>query len=314
VTVHIVLTVFYPECLDASLRALQQLELELQRRGARTRCLLVSNNQQLPLGATGYDWLKHDNTGMEFGAYQAGLDRITWSEDESDVVLFVNDTLSTHHVLSRVIRSNLSEGILRIAALSDTPAICGEVDVSARSFTVRGLKVVRWVSTWAFALNWQALQALAFRVYVAELDADIQAEVAPHKFFTPGVDAVLRAHLSAWLFGAGASGWQHAAPLSAENAESMARKARAIMQEKYLSARLEASAAMFSDIRPTSIRQITTHRIIEELVAMRDYLPSLGTVSGALGLRSAPALRVRRHVRITGARIGRAARSARSSA
>lgn len=313
-TVHIVLTVFYPECLDASVRALQQLELELQQRGARTRCLLVSNNQQLMLDGTGYPWVRHDNSGMEFGAYQAGLDRIAWADDGCDVVLFVNDTLSTHHVLSSVIRSNLSESICRIAALADTPAICGEVDVSARSFAVRGLKVVRWVSTWAFALNWQALKALTFRVYVPELDADIQADSSPDKFFTPGVDPVLRAHLSGWLFAAGASGWQHAAPLTSDNAASMARKARAIMQEKYLSARLEASAAMFSDIRPTSIRQITTHRIIEELVAARDHLPSLQKVSDVLGLRSAPVERARRHVRITGARIGRAARNARSSA
>lgn len=65
----------------------------------------------------------------------------------------------------------------------------------------------------------------------------------------------LREHLEAWLFRA-RPGWHWYAsdPLSAANAMKMARKARSILQEKYLSAVLENVGAEFVNLKELSVR------------------------------------------------------------
>jgi len=60
-----------------------------------------------------------------------------------------------------------------------------------------------------------------------------------------------------------------AAPLDAQNASAFARKARSILQEKYLSARLEAAGTIFADIKQVSISEKLLQRVVAMLFALR---------------------------------------------
>jgi hypothetical protein len=113
------------------------------------------------------------------------------------------------------------------------------------------MRIHRWVSTNVFALNLAALRELEHRLYVPRLGADVPGGSTLDTFFGAALDRDLKAHIASWLFATtGKDRWYKAEPLSAENAGRMAEKARAILQEKYLSARLEYAAADIRDIRP----------------------------------------------------------------
>lgn len=193
--------------------------------------------------------IQHDNSGMEFGAYQAGLDRLL-AEFEPEWVLFANDTFSTHHSFGAVYCEKLVGDLARDFA---HPALVGQVVSLPRSYEIEGLRTHRWMTTNLFALNRAAIRALNARVYRPDLDSLVTATSEMSAFFSSRVDAVLREHLEAWLFRAHAGWhWYASEPLQPANARRMARKARSILQEKYLAALLEDRSAAFVDLNDLS--------------------------------------------------------------
>jgi hypothetical protein len=276
--VHVVAVAYYPAYFARVLSALRGLERAFERAGRETRVQLVLNNRELcpsaqPNGRSGrkhttgalpYPHIEHDNVGHEFGAYQRGLRAIEPLLAARDVVLFLNDTFCTHHVFSPILERNF----VSVAAAAEHvahPLVAGPVDTCARSFVLRGMRLHRWVSTWAFALNVRALEGLGFELYTPELASDIAGGDEPSRFFAPRVEDTLRDHLSVWLFDRGANvAWYGAEPLNPDNAARMAEKARSILQEKYLSARLDALSAEFRDVRPYGWKQTVPHRLFAE--------------------------------------------------
>lgn len=216
-----------------------------------TRILHVANDEDSwsglqncrKLQAFPHQLVRHDNTGMEFGAYQVGLD--TLENFSLDWVVFANDTFATRKKFDAVSRLKLVHELHRSF---DWPAVVGQVDSLPRSYRIANLRSHRWVTTNLFAINRTGLQALDHRIYRRELDQLINESADPMTFFSAETDEVLQAHLRAWLFRArpGAH-WYASAPLEASNARSMAKKARSIMQEKYLSAYLDNIGAHFAD-------------------------------------------------------------------
>lgn len=243
---------YYPQWCDASVRELARLAAPL-RPG---HCVLINNNPRLQdrlVGlATRHHFVDavvlHDNRGLEFGAYQLGLDHAL-AHGEFDWVLFLNDTVATHQLFCSRHRKALAAR-LRDPEMLDLPAAIGRVDALPQSYEVAGAHAHRWLTTNVFALNRRALDALGGRVHCPELDALVQEVGHLDGFFSPELDETLVRHLKAWLFAAAPGPrWRDAAPLTAANAARYARKARAILQEKYLSARLEESRAYFLDLR-----------------------------------------------------------------
>ena len=207
--------------------------------------------QASPAAREGGVVLRHDNSGMEFGASQAGLERLLATHDP-DWVLFANDTFATHHSFGTVYRRKLAAELGRHHSVA---AIIGQVVALPRSFRVEGLRTHRWVTTNLFALNRAALRALGGRVYSTALDARVVETDAMADFFAPQIDPVLREHLEVWLFRAHPGWhWYDSDPLTAANAAKMARKARSILQEKFLSAALEDAAAEFVNLAELSVR------------------------------------------------------------
>lgn len=204
--------------------------------------------------------IRHNNSGMEFGAWQAGLDQLA-AEGGARWTLFINDTLGIHQPFSTVHRRNLVAAISTFSGAEAAVAV-GEVESTDRSYAIGGARSHRWVTTNAFALNHAALQVLDHRVYRSELDSLINASSISGEFFAPDLDPVLVEHLSNWLFGERSRlAWYASAQLASDNASRMAGKARAILQEKYLSAALEEAGARFVDISLVSLKDRVRRRV-----------------------------------------------------
>lgn len=202
--------------------------------------------------------LHHDNSGMEFGAYQAGLDRVL-NEIDPEWVLFANDTFAVHHPFGKVHREKL---VMELHRSPQHSAIIGQVASLPRSYAMDGLRTHRWMTTNLFALNRAALKALNGKIYVPELEALVTETSEMTKFFPPNIDKILRDHLEAWLFLAHAGWhWYASEPLTTSNAAKMARKARSILQEKYLAARLEQLGAEFINLNDLSVAR----KVLREL-------------------------------------------------
>jgi hypothetical protein len=131
----------------------------------------------------------------------------------------------------------------------------------------------RWITTNAFAVNRGALRALMRRLRCAEPDELVPGSTPAKAFFSAQLDPVLREHLSNWLFVPGGPlSWYRAAPLDEQNAAALARKARSILQEKYLSARLEAAGTIFVDIKQMSASEKLLQRVDAAVFALRRHV------------------------------------------
>jgi hypothetical protein len=250
--VAVVSTHYYPEYLARSVRFAQRAARDLQA----SVCALVANQPSLvaPLSrqATGFDAEAivhaHDNTGMEFGAYQAGLDAVLRRGDV-DWLLVLNDSSSVHQSFNgerlKQIRWHVAWRRLHAA-----PDGIGQVESIAEPFTIAGCTTRRWMTSNIFALNRPALDGLGRRLFCPEIDGLIAGGPTLDTFYADELDPVLRARISAWLFDVTAPvHWYGAAPLDATNHARFARKARSIVQEMYLAARLERMGAEFLDVR-----------------------------------------------------------------
>ena len=257
-----------PEKLPATLEALDRIT----RAAPALHTVFVANHEaaEAALNKMGtalgesFQVFRHDNSGMEFGAFQAGLDRLLGSFDP-EWVLFANDTFATHHSFGKVYRDKLAADLHRSF---DCPAIVGQVVSLPRSYQIEGSRTHRWMTTNLFALNRAALVALDRRVYRPELEFLVTETSELEKFFAARVDRVLREHLEAWLFRA-RPGWHWYAsdPLQPGNAAYMARKARSILQEKYLSALLESLSAEFVDLNDLSVRRKVVRAVERKMFA-----------------------------------------------
>jgi hypothetical protein len=254
---------YYSRYLPRAVRA----AIDLARHIGAQRFVAVANRPDLvPALRTavehGATWptevVLHDNRGLEFGAYEAGLRRI--ADREFDWVVFTNDSFSVHNCFSSVYRARLAAAVARTTDGS-TPEVAGEVVSLGRSYRIEGLRTHRWLTTNVFGLNRPALNALQHRLYFPEIDQLVRTSAKVDEFFSPRLDPALRAHIEAWLLRPAEAGtWYGAQTLDAGNAERLAAKARAILQEKYLSALLEEASAWFFDTNPSGFRERVVKR------------------------------------------------------
>lgn len=196
-------------------------------------------------------WVRHDNDGQEFGAYQRGLDVLLEGE-RPDWVVFMNDTIGTHSRVPSGVLKRLCQALSN--PQSTLPIAVGIVDGCERSMQIDGCRGHRWIRTHTLALNDVALCVLEGRIRSVEVDPLISGGDSEESFFAAKCDPSLKLRLSSWLFQPdGRFKWYRAAPLTADNCSSMAGKARAILQELYLSFRLESSSAIFIDLRAATL-------------------------------------------------------------
>jgi hypothetical protein len=261
---------YYESYLDASVRA----AADLARRARAQVFVAVANHpdvaERLPKLGAMIDvprvvHIAHDNTGLEFGAYQAGIESL--SALDPDCVLILNDTFSLHRYFSRGHRRRLLDALDQSG---DAPCAAGEVEALARSFSILGCRTHRWITSSVFALNRAALHALGGRLYRPEVDALVTGLADSERFFSPDLDPVLASHIRAWLLVPREPGtWYAAAPVDAVTAPRLAAKARSILQEMSASAVLEEATTRFVDIKPHGGRELLKHRIGDAWFGLR---------------------------------------------
>ena len=206
--------------------------------------------------------LRHDNSDLEFGAYQAGINRLLARMD-ADWIVIANDTCATHGNFAKVYRDRL---VAELGRPRDHPVIVGRIHALSRSYQLAGFRTNRWIQSNLFAINRAALRALGTRVFSPETGALITDSSELSEFFSPSVDPVLRDHLGMWLFRTrGGPHWYASEPLQPQNAAKMARKARSILHEKHLSAALDACGAEFVDFNQLRFSERVSKRIDDKL-------------------------------------------------
>ncbi|CAN7733259.1 hypothetical protein LJR267_009224 [Paraburkholderia hospita] len=183
--------------------------------------------------------LRHDNSGFEFGAYQLGLDDLRRAHDDDFPCLFANDTVGSHQRINSFYLRKFSRAA---QAYLGSNAIVGLIDSAPRRLELCGLHASRWVRSNLFVMDQLALESVRNRIYVARLNACINDSPKEGDFFAEGVGPSLRSHLSHWLFSGSSDAWYKSEPLSLDNHRRMAAKARSILQELFLSMRLENAA------------------------------------------------------------------------
>ena len=255
---------YYPEYLKSSVAR----ALDLCARVGATRCVVVANQPALSTALTSAfvgrgldaDVVVHDNSGLEFGAYQAGLDRL-FRASEPDWTIVINDTYARHECYSSPMRRKFMSAVTTTDDV-ETPIAVGPIDSLPRSYTLLGARSHRWIRSNAFALNRGALRALDWRLRCVEVDALVRGGTDEGTFLADDLDEILAHHLRSFLFHPDACpSWYRAAALDAGNAAAFARKACSILQEKYLSARLDAVSAIFIDTKPVFDSERLAHRL-----------------------------------------------------
>jgi hypothetical protein len=243
---HLVLVVYYPDYL----KKVCAITAYLANLSKISSVVVVINNLAITENAlsglfcgslASVKVIRHDNIGFEFGAYQRGIDEIRKSEDQPFDVIVMNDTVGTHQRIDQLYLRNFRDTVRTRPVRS----IVGNTDSVPRRLDVNGLYCVRWVRSNLFYIDHAALASINHTIYVPGIDDLILGGPTEAEFYSQDVSPSLKHHISSWLFGKGALAWYKAQPLSAENCTQMAFKARCILQELYLSMRLEAADTHF---------------------------------------------------------------------
>lgn len=185
--------------------------------------------------------IQHDNSGLEFGGYQAGIDHI--ARDRPDRTILMNDTVGSHQYYSAV---QLRSFCKAISADGLSNFVTGHVDVHERRIAINGLTGDRWVRSNLVGLDEEALARLGHKIYDPSIDRLIVDSADVDTFFSPDLDATVKTKIADWIFSTGPGfKWYNAQPLSTANSSMMAGKARSFLQEQYLSMRVETVGTAF---------------------------------------------------------------------
>lgn len=211
--------------------------------------IFISNNKNLDgsrytdyFTSSGFtaEYALHDNTGAEFGAYQRGLDMAR--QQGTNVYIFINDTAGIHNFLGHSFVASL-KSLMTDASLS---AWCfGISNVAPRRFVIGDVSSNRWIQSHFFAMDSAALEAIEHTIYAPEINSLVSESPDPALFLANLSDKALRSYVEGWLFSESGSRWYGAEPLSQDNFRRFALKARSILQEKYLSMRMDSSFVAF---------------------------------------------------------------------
>lgn len=200
-------------------------------------------NQEIRRQALGWSILSGTNDQHEISGWQEGLNHLIAYKGKQIPVLFLNDTVVSHRYFS----------IFRLIALiwsinqATNEQLIGFIDWTPRGmlYSINGLILPGWVSTYCFFLTPEALAKLKYTIWDKhQLEISVIGGPDTSKFFGKNVSLDLQRHLCRWLF---VQGWYAAAPLCAENHDQMVLKAKSIIAEQWLTARCLAAGIKIID-------------------------------------------------------------------
>jgi hypothetical protein len=187
--------------------------------------------------------IEHSNEGSEFGGYQAGLDFLRHDAGKIGNVLILNDTLGVHY---EFYPEHMDAMQRRIDDRASSQRMVGRIDQAEQLLSLGGLTGNRWVRSNLIFIDAAALRSIDHQFYLPEIAGWVRESADPNKFFSDEVGPATQVRTSKWLFEPG--GWYDAAPLSPANQRRFASKARSILQELYLTMRLEHAGTTIMDL------------------------------------------------------------------
>lgn len=192
----------------------------------------LARSKDLKKAADDWKVIPGSNLLNEISGWQEGLDFLRQNHGDALSVIFVNDTVVSHRTFTRFRLS----AFIRTALDASGNSVVGFIDGREfDGFSVAGLPLTGWVSTYCFFVTHNALARLDFRILdLPVASACINGGADEERFFSNSMSLPLRTHLRSWLFH---GRWYASEPLTAENEERFVKKAQCIASEKWLSAR-----------------------------------------------------------------------------
>lgn len=198
--------------------------------------LFVDNSGKLiPQNEPGKNiqWLRGSNVAGEFSAWDEGyaflMENSTPCSD--DIVVFMNDTFCHHRFFTFYDRILYRRAIAHCTRNS----VCGELNRTGAVFSVNGLPLTAWISSYVFMSRMNNIDKLLPLNYASTISneylAQIDSGLVERKVDIPFFSENLNQHLSHWLFPVSGNGWYKAGKISPE---ILLFKLKAIINEKLL--------------------------------------------------------------------------------
>lgn len=187
-----------------------------------------------------------DNSNQEFSAWNVGLTSVNIAE--GDFVVFANDTFCIRHGWG-VIKRRRFRSALKRASVLESPSMIGAVSKYNGSYEIFGHAADFWIQTDIFILSGSALEGLKGIGLSAEILNPAVSENDNGGFeWGGGVSQSLISRIENWLMPkAGEFGWYRA---GVTDISSKIRKAKTILNEKWLSAYMVNSGVLIIDAGP----------------------------------------------------------------
>jgi hypothetical protein len=253
---------YYPEKAERGLRELRRL---LENLGHAYTLTVVNNSNATLHGAA----IRGDNTNWEFTGWDRGIAAVgQWRKD--DCFVFANDTFNAHRPWNFLHRWCFEREIKRFIE-AKASGLCGHWDepgLAANDFSIMGIPLRGWISTYLFAMSGDLLARLGGHLSLPEEVLDAMVAGIDDGRIVWGDTTLtgdgLRAHLQEWMFGHTWS-WQKS---GASDERTKLRKIKTILNEKHISAVCIAQGGAFH--RVAAPRSRYNNRVLA-----RELLPAL---------------------------------------
>ena len=194
---------------------------------------IIVNNSGKPIEI---ESIVGDNSAWEFSGFQSGINHLKskYVLKSTDIVIFANDTYRRHRRFNILDLLSYKKAIFK-NKYSSFPILIGErFNLTAKAI-ISELPFTGWVSTYFFVTNGALLE------HVNKLDnfsCNTKLRLVDNKItFNEIVDENLASHINKWLCPVDNTfGWYNA---NSASKELILGKAKAILNEKYLSALCE---------------------------------------------------------------------------
>jgi hypothetical protein len=243
---------------DYRLNAINAFNNFFNNLGPINNIIIVNNNDD----NINQGEISGDNTNWEFSGWDKGISLL--KIEDNDVIVFANDTFLTHRSWGKFDQLRFKKSINKLI-VGNNQGICGEVHKFSGFYKVFGYRSDRWVCTYLFALTGGIVNKIN-KISLSEiaLSKAIIGIENHNILWGDEVSLNLQYRIQRWLYPpVGILGWRKANDAT-DNIKL--RKAKTILNEKWLSAYCYSNNLIVIDAGPNNIIKIyrkTKYRLRE---------------------------------------------------
>jgi hypothetical protein len=230
-----VLVVYEPSSREYAEKVFKKFIVSI---GISYRILIVNNGPDIKIND-----ILGTNDNSEFSGWDEGLNSIV--NDGSQVYILANDTFCIRNTWGPCKRRKFRRAVIKASHIGKKIA-AGEITCIKTPFIVNGLLSKMWIRTHIFVLSSSALHEIG-KISLDKTTLSNIATIGPEEklIWESGVSENFKARVSDWLYPAENSfGWYKSGLVSNQ---IKLKKAHAIINEKWLSAKLYSINCEFID-------------------------------------------------------------------